>query len=81
MAIQIFLVGGMTCKNCKGYIETVVKNVDGVEEVQVDLTTGHVKVAGEHVNITSIKTVIEKGGYSFKGELKPSSPGSDLWLS
>ena len=81
MSIQMFLVEGMSCKNCKAHVESKIKNIEGVEEVVADHVTGHVKVKGDHLNVDLIKLAVERAGYRFKGTDKATVPGSDLWLS
>ena len=82
MSTQIFLVEGMSCKNCKAHVENGIKTIHGVEEVVADYVTGHVKVRGDHVDVQMIKTAGRtKAGYRFKGSDKSTVPGSDLWLS
>ncbi|MCL6100885.1 MAG: heavy-metal-associated domain-containing protein [Bacteroidetes bacterium] len=81
MSTQIFLVEGMSCKNCKAHVESGIKTIPGVEEVVADHVTGHVKVKGDHFDAEMIKSAVEKAGYRFKGTDKSTSPGSDLWLS
>jgi len=81
MSTQIFLVEGMSCKNCKAHVEKGIKTVDGIEEVVADHLTGQVKVTGNEVDVENIKAAVEKAGYRFMGSDKSSAPGSDLWLS
>ncbi len=81
MSTQIFLVEGMSCKNCKAHVENGIKTIHGVEEVVADFVTGHVKVRGDHIDVQMIKSAVEKAGYRFKGSDKSTAPGSDLWLS
>jgi copper chaperone CopZ len=81
MSTQIFIVEGMTCKNCKAHVESGIKTISGVDEVVADHITGQVRVKGDHINEQKIKTAIEKAGYRFKGVDKTAPPGSDLWLS
>ena len=81
MSIQMFLVEGMSCKNCKAHVENKIKTIQGVEEVVADHVTGHVKVVGDHLNVDLIKAAVERAGYRFKGTDKSTVPGSDLWLS
>ena len=81
MSTQIFLVEGMSCKNCKAHVESGIKTIHGVEEVVADHITGHVKVKGDHFDVEMIKSAVEKAGYRFKGTDKSVTPGSDLWLS
>lgn len=81
MSTRIFLVEGMTCKNCKAHVENGIKTIHGIEEVVADFQTGEVKVKGSDIDADKIKTVVEKAGYRFKGPDKTIVPGSDLWLS
>jgi copper chaperone CopZ len=81
MSIQIFLVDGMSCKNCKAHVESEIKTIQGVEEVVADHLTGHVKVVGNQVSVEKIKAAIEDAGYRFKGSDRTTAPGSDHWLS
>ncbi len=81
MSTQIFLVEGMTCKNCKAHVENDIKKIAGVDEVVADNLTGHVKVKGDHLNEELIKSAVENAGYRFKGADKSAPPGSDMWLS
>lgn len=80
MAVQIFIVEGMSCKNCKAHVENGIKTVAGVEEVIADHVTGQVKVKGEHIDEENIRSAVQKAGYRFKGSDKSALPGSDHWL-
>lgn len=80
MSTQIFIVEGMSCKNCKAHVENGIKNINGVEEVVADHVTGQVIVKGDHFNEDKIKTAVEKTGYRFAGTAKTTSPGSEHWL-
>lgn len=81
MSAKIYLVGGMTCKNCKAHVENGIKGIKGVEDVTADHLTGLVSVDGDQVSDEIIKATVEKAGYVFKGAAKPAAPGSDLWFS
>ncbi len=81
MSTHIFIVEGMSCKNCKTHVENGIKTISGIEEVVADHVTGHVRVKGNHVNEEQIKSAVEKSGYRFKGAEKTTNPGSDIWLS
>lgn len=71
----------MTCKNCKAHVENGIKGIKGVDDVVADHLTGLVSVDGDQVSDEIIKTAVEKAGYVFKGSIKTTAPGSDLWLS
>jgi uncharacterized membrane protein YraQ (UPF0718 family)/copper chaperone CopZ len=61
--IQTIHVGGMTCNHCKSNVENSIKSVNGVEEVNVDLTTGNVNIKGKSFDLKKIRSGIEDIGY------------------
>ena len=81
VSTKIFIVEGMTCKNCKAHVEIGISAIWGVEEVIADNITGQVKVKGEAINEEMIRTAVEKAGYRYKGPETAAAPGSDIWLS
>ena len=81
MSIKIFIVEGMSCKNCKAHVENGIKAIAGIDDVVADFQTGQVKVKGSGIDANLIRAAVEKAGYRFKGAEKSSVPGSDLWLS
>ena len=81
MSTQVFIVEGMSCKNCKAHVESGIKKVIGVEEVVADHVTGQVIVKGDQINEDTIKTAVERSGYRFRGADKTATPGSEHWLS
>jgi uncharacterized protein len=60
-------VKGMTCNHCKSNVETHVKNVEGVDNVDADIGTGEVLITGEKVNLDQVKEAVEGIGYKFDG--------------
>ncbi|TAL63953.1 MAG: heavy metal-associated domain-containing protein [Bacteroidetes bacterium] len=56
-------VGGMTCNHCKENVENSIKSVQGVEEVNVDLSSGKVIIKGSTFNLEKIKAGIISIGY------------------
>jgi len=67
--VQIFKVDGMSCENCKAHVERKISEIEGVDEVAVDLAAGEVSVSGQHISNDVIKNAVEKAGYIFKGKL------------
>jgi copper chaperone len=57
-------VTGMTCGHCKAAVETALKNVEGVNLVQVDLASGKANVEGAHVNTDALIAAVIEEGYS-----------------
>ncbi|ACL70084.1 heavy-metal-associated domain-containing protein [Halothermothrix orenii] len=63
----VLKVEGMKCDNCRDNVEKALKEVEGVEHVDTDLTTGEVKVlCEEKTGIDSLKRAIKKAGYKVK---------------
>ncbi len=61
--IKTIWVGGMTCNHCKANVENSIKASMGVEDVNVDLTTGQVNITGDLIDLEKIKSGIESIGY------------------
>ncbi|MFI9010964.1 heavy-metal-associated domain-containing protein [Actinosynnema sp. NPDC053489] len=58
-----FLVQGMTCGSCAAKVSAAVRGVPGVEDVEVDLGTGRLTVAGD-VDEPAITAAVIGAGYS-----------------
>jgi copper chaperone CopZ len=59
-----FTVDGMTCAHCQRAVTEEISAVDGVESVDVDLTTGTVIVtAARPVNRGHIAAAVDEAGY------------------
>ncbi|WP_406946115.1 copper chaperone CopZ [Halobacillus sp. SY10] len=57
-------VEGMTCGHCKSAVEGALKEIDGVNDVNVDLDTGNVKVShAESANKVEMREAVEEQGY------------------
>jgi uncharacterized membrane protein YraQ (UPF0718 family)/copper chaperone CopZ len=61
--IKTIQVGGMTGNHCKANVENSIRSAQGVKDVNVDLTTGKVKITGNSFDISKIKSDIESIGY------------------
>lgn len=57
-------VQGMTCHSCKAMITDEVKEVPGVETIDVDLDTATVTVKGDDVDDVAVHRAIAEAGYS-----------------
>ncbi|MBR5152968.1 MAG: copper-translocating P-type ATPase [Clostridia bacterium] len=69
MQYQEFKIGGMTCTACSGRIERVVKKLDGMESISVNLTAGMARAEYDESVLSSddiINTIIKLG---FEAEL------------
>lgn len=59
-----YTVQGMTCHSCKAMITDEVREVPGVETVDVDLDTATVTVRGDDVDDAAVRQAIAEAGYS-----------------
>jgi len=56
-------ISGMSCGHCKMAVEKALKEVSGVEEVNVDLKKASATVTGTDFDEGALKTSVEKAGY------------------
>ena len=58
-----FRVSGMSCSACSSRVEKIVKKIDGVQKVNVNLLTGTMDVEGENLDAKAICQQVTHGGY------------------
>ena len=56
----------MTCNHCKNNVEKVIRTVNGVESVSVDLQSGIATVTGDEIDDNAIKEAVESIGFSLE---------------
>ena len=61
----IIPIGGMTCASCSKAVERVVKKLDGVESIQVNLATEKASItySPSKIKLYEIKEAIQKAGF------------------
>jgi copper chaperone CopZ len=59
-----FTVTGMTCQHCVASVTEEVNELSGVQEVDVDLTTGRLHVVGDVTAEQVQAAVAEAGSYT-----------------
>ena len=60
-------VSGMSCGHCEKAVTNALMAIEGVENVEVDLKTGNVKInAQENVSEQVLKDAVEEQGYDVK---------------
>jgi copper ion binding protein len=65
MSNETYTVVGMTCDHCRRSVSSEVSAVDGVTDVDVDLTTGTVTVTSDQpVSADKIREAVEEAGYT-----------------
>lgn len=59
-----FTVTGMTCGHCASSVTEEIKQIDGVDDVSVDLGTGAVTVtADQPVSADAVDAAVRRAGY------------------
>jgi copper chaperone CopZ len=59
-----YTVSGMTCAHCVSAVTEEVTKIAGVVDVQVELSSGAVKVASEKpLEDTAVRAAVEEAGY------------------
>ena len=63
--IETLNVVGMTCDHCARSVNAEVSAIDGVTDVDVDLTNGVVRVTAEQpVPVTALSDAVAEAGYT-----------------
>jgi copper chaperone len=63
---KIMMVEGMSCGHCEMAVKNALKGIDGVQDVNVDLSTGKVEVEGENLLDNLLMEAVDEAGYSVK---------------
>jgi len=64
---ETLTVEGMSCQHCVMRITEALKDLDAVQDVDVNLQAGKVKITGSgQLNKKKIKKTIEDAGYNVK---------------
>jgi copper chaperone len=63
MTEKSYTVVGMTCDHCVLSVREEVSEVDGIDAVDVDLTSGRLQVRGENVPDTAVRDAVADAGY------------------
>ena len=65
MATQTYTVTGMTCSHCVNSVGTEIRQLPGVTDVEVDLTTGQVTVTSEQpLDDAAVEAAVDEAGYA-----------------
>jgi copper chaperone len=62
-ASRIYRVEGMSCHHCEVAISDEVRQISGVEDVDVDLPAKLVQVSGQGLDDAAIVAAIDEAGY------------------
>lgn len=58
-------IDGMTCNHCKMTVEKHLKALDGIDNVQVDLTTGTAEITGGSIDLHAVADAVNDLGYTY----------------
>ena len=58
-----FLVKGMTCSACVGYVEKAVKKIDGISNINVSLLNNTLELETDIVSDDVIMKAVKQAGY------------------
>lgn len=64
MEQKTYTVTGMTCAHCVASVTEEVGEVNGVESVEVVLSSGLVTVSGAEVSDDAVRAAVEEAGYA-----------------
>lgn len=68
MGTSVYTVKGMTCSGCMNKVTTAVSGVDGVADVDVDISNGEVTVVSESpVDPELVRNAVAAAGYEIAG--------------
>jgi copper chaperone len=64
MSNSTYTVTGMTCEHCVASVTEEIREIDGVVDVTVELSTGGVQVTSDApIVVSSIRGAIAQAGY------------------
>ncbi len=58
-----YTVEGMSCEHCRVSVDEQISELEGVENVAIDLGSGLVEVSGSGFDDDAIKGAVEAAGY------------------
>lgn len=68
MSDNVYIVKGMTCSGCMNKVTNAVTSVEGVDDVDIDITTGEVTViSAAPVDSQRVRAAINEAGYELAG--------------
>jgi copper chaperone len=64
MTTTTYRVSGMTCGHCMQAVTNMVKRIEGVTDVDIDLESGSVRVSSEApVDDAVVRAAVDEAGY------------------
>ena len=72
-----YTVTGMTCRHCVLSVREEVAAVAGVEQVEVDLDTGRLSIAGAGFTDDEIRAAVASAGYELAAPARNGGAGGN----
>ena len=67
MATATYEVSGMTCDHCVNAVKGELSQLDGVDDVEVQLDSGKVSVtSAEPLEADTVRAAVERAGYALR---------------
>lgn len=64
MVTQTYAVRGMTCSHCAASVTEEVSKIDGVSDVEVDVSSGSVTISSRQpLDQVELRTAVDEAGY------------------
>jgi copper chaperone len=63
LATRMYTVTGMSCAHCVASVREEVGALPGVTEIDVDLATGRLTVAGRAIDDAAVRAAVAEAGY------------------
>ena len=60
---KIIKVDGMSCGHCEASVKERLMEIEGIEQVQVNLETKEVKIKGEKISDKEVEEAIDEIGF------------------
>ncbi len=60
---KIIKVDGMSCGHCEASVKERLMEIEGIEQVQVNLETKEVKIKGEEISDKEVEEAIDEIGF------------------
>lgn len=60
---KVLLVDGMSCGHCEKAVKSALLELEGINKVEVDLSSKKVEIEGDNLQDNLIKEAIEDAGY------------------
>jgi copper chaperone len=68
MEQSVIVVTGMTCDHCANAVRNEIARIPGVSQVDVDVASGQVKIAGQpRPDLVALREAVETAGYELAG--------------